>query len=86
MSDQPSEAPTPILLLIAVVALVALTGSLFVGITTEVEATNAEHAAVEPKPAPAAAPAPAVPAAPEQAAPATPPAPTLPVQPTPGGG
>jgi hypothetical protein len=81
MSDQPSEAPTPILLLIAVVALVALTGSLFVGITTEVEATAAEHVPAPPAPA-ASTPAPIAPA-PAAAEPA---APAAPATPAPGGG
>jgi hypothetical protein len=44
MSDQPSDAPRPILILIGVVALVALAASMFIGITTTMQGSTVQHA------------------------------------------
>ena len=46
MSDQPSDQPKPVLVLIGVVSLLALAASLYVGITTQMSVGQpAAHAA-----------------------------------------
>ena len=76
---EPSDAPRPVLIVVAVLALIALAAELFVGVTS----------AFAPAISPQVATAPATPAEqvpPQQtAAPATP-APNLPVQVPPAGG
>ena len=51
MSDQPSDAPKPILVLIGVVALLALAASMYIGVVT-----NMQGGATEQATAPAAQP------------------------------
>ncbi|HEV7689863.1 MAG TPA: hypothetical protein VGO52_03530 [Hyphomonadaceae bacterium] len=51
MSDQPSEAPRPILIFVGVVALVALAASMFVGLTTNLAGAGPPQHATAPAPA-----------------------------------